>query len=94
MKPILSAATALFALSVLLPAQSRKAESFPTGVGAVQITPVLHASLVIQAGNKVIYVDPAKPATFDGLPPADLILLTDIQSQQSRDRNLGSRRRR
>jgi L-ascorbate metabolism protein UlaG (beta-lactamase superfamily) len=69
---------ALVALSTMLPAQSRKTESFPSSAGAVQITPVLHASFVIQAGDKVIYVDPAKPANFDGLPPADLILLTDI----------------
>jgi L-ascorbate metabolism protein UlaG (beta-lactamase superfamily) len=69
---------AIIAFSLVMSAQSRKAESFPTSAGPIQITPVLHASFVMQAGGKVIYVDPAKPATFDGLPPADLILLTDI----------------
>jgi L-ascorbate metabolism protein UlaG (beta-lactamase superfamily) len=66
------------ALTVALSAQSPKAESFTTAAGAVKITPILHASFIIQADNKVIYVDPAKPANFDGLPPADLILITDI----------------
>jgi L-ascorbate metabolism protein UlaG (beta-lactamase superfamily) len=56
----------------------RPVQTFQTSAGDVKITPVLHASFTIQAGGKVIYVDPAKPAQFDGLPPADLILLTDI----------------
>jgi L-ascorbate metabolism protein UlaG (beta-lactamase superfamily) len=64
--------------AALLPAQNRKVETFDTSAGPVKITPIVHASFVIQAGDKTIYVDPAKPATFDGLPPADLILLTDI----------------
>ena len=42
----------------------------------VRITPIQHASLMIQAGGKVIYMDPAQ-GSYEGLPPADLILLTD-----------------
>ena len=53
-------------------------QTFDTSAGAVKITPVFHASFLIEANNRVIYVDPAKPALFDGLPHADLILLTDI----------------
>ena len=53
-------------------------QSFDTSAGAVKITPVYHASLEIEAGGKVIIVDPAKPANFAGLPQADLILITDI----------------
>jgi len=33
---------------------------------------------LIEAGGKVIYVDPAKPSDFTGLPQADLILISDI----------------
>jgi len=53
-------------------------QTFDTSAGAVKITPVYHASLEIEAGGKVIIVDPAKPANFAGLPQADLILITDI----------------
>lgn len=56
----------------------RPVQTFETSAGAVKITPVYHASLIIEANGKTIYVDPAKPAAFDGLPKADLILLTDI----------------
>src|SRR5579872_1699402 len=52
-------------------------ETFSTSAGMLQITPIQHASLVIQAGGKVLYVDPAQ-GSYDGLPPADYILLTDI----------------
>ncbi len=51
---------------------------FPTAAGQVKITPLNHASTIIQAGGKTIYLDPAKPAKFFGMPKADLILITDI----------------
>jgi L-ascorbate metabolism protein UlaG (beta-lactamase superfamily) len=53
-------------------------QTFDSSAGPVKITPVYHASLEIEAGGKVIIIDPAKPANFAGLPQADLILVTDI----------------
>jgi len=53
-------------------------QTFETSGGVVKITPIYHASLLIEAGGKNIYVDPAKPANFSNLPVADLILITDI----------------
>jgi hypothetical protein len=53
-------------------------QTFPTSAGPVTITPLYHASTLIEAGGKTIYVDPAKPAKLAGLPKADLILITDI----------------
>ena len=44
----------------------------------MKITPLYHASTLIEAGGKMIYLDPAKPAKLAGLPKADLILITDI----------------
>ncbi len=57
---------------------ARQPQTFETPAGSVKITPIFHASTVIEAGGKVIYLDPAKPSDFMGLPPADLILITDI----------------
>ena len=57
---------------------ARPVQTFATSAGPVKITPVYHASLEIEAGGKVIIIDPAKPANFAGLPQADLILITDI----------------
>jgi L-ascorbate metabolism protein UlaG (beta-lactamase superfamily) len=66
-------------LSAPASAQSpRRSIDFDTSAGPLVITPIYHASFLIQAGGKNIYVDPAKPANFSGLPPADLILITDI----------------
>jgi L-ascorbate metabolism protein UlaG (beta-lactamase superfamily) len=53
-------------------------QTFSTAAGEVKITPLYHASTLIEAGGKVIYLDPANPAKFAGLPNADLILITDI----------------
>jgi L-ascorbate metabolism protein UlaG (beta-lactamase superfamily) len=67
------------AVAVVSLAQStHTAQTFPTSAGPVKITPIYHASTLIEAGGNTIYLDPAKPANFTGLPPADLILLTDI----------------
>lgn len=52
-------------------------EEFLTSAGPLQLTPIQHASLMIQAGGKVLYVDPAL-GKYDGMPPADYILITDI----------------
>jgi len=54
------------------------AQTFPTSAGPVKITPLFHASTLIEAGGKTIYLDPAKPANLSGHPKADLILITDI----------------
>src|SRR5262245_66121939 len=53
-------------------------QAFPTSSGTVRITPLNHASTLIEAGGKFIYLDPAKPVDFSGKPKADLILITDI----------------
>lgn len=53
-------------------------QTFSTSAGSVKITPLYHASTLIEAGGKVIYLDPAKPAKLGDLPKADLILITDI----------------
>src|SRR6267378_4838863 len=70
-------AVAVFAVSAQVQME-RPVQTFKSSAGPIKITPVYHASLVIEAGGKVIVVDPAKPAVFTGLPQADLILLTDI----------------
>ncbi len=53
---------------------------FPTSAGPVKITPLMHASTLIEAGGKAIYLDPFRAAKTTGLPKADLILITDIHA--------------
>ena len=55
----------------------RPSDTFPTTAQPVKITPIQHASLLISAAGKNIYIDPAQ-GKYEGLPPADLILITDI----------------
>src|SRR5271167_756550 len=61
-----------FALAAAVP------QTFQTSSGIVKITPLYHASTLIEAGGKIIYLDPAKPTNLGGMPKADLILITDI----------------
>ena len=56
---------------------ARNVEEFKTTAGTLKITTVQHAGFVMEAGGQTVYVDPAQ-GSFDGFPPADLILITDI----------------
>jgi L-ascorbate metabolism protein UlaG (beta-lactamase superfamily) len=71
-------AVMVFLGTVTTIASANDTQTFPTSAGDVKITPLYHASTLIEAGGKVIYLDAAKPAKLDGLPKADLILITDI----------------
>jgi L-ascorbate metabolism protein UlaG (beta-lactamase superfamily) len=68
----------LLAIPISLPSQSGPSpDTFDTSSGPVEITPIMHASVLLRAGGKTIYIDPAQ-GSFDGRPAADLILITDI----------------
>src|SRR5271157_5902641 len=77
MKLLLVFACSFFAMSSFAYCAAAP-QTFPTLAGEVKITPLYHASTRIEAGGKIIYLDPAKPTKFAGLPKADLILITDI----------------
>lgn len=74
MKPVLLIAFC----AALAIAAARPSDSFETSAGPVKITPIQHASFMLEAGGKVIQVDPVGPQFYEGMPAADLILLTDI----------------
>src|ERR1039457_4394506 len=73
---VLAVFSALFSFAY----SATAAQIFSTSAGDVKITPLYHASTLIEAGGKTIYLDPAKPAKFATAPKADLILITDIHS--------------
>lgn len=65
----------------VLPFHARAAadagDMFETARGRVTVHPVGHASVVLDTPVGVVYVDPVgDPAEFEGLPAADLLLVT------------------
>ncbi len=80
MKIILNFVCSVLILFALVPLTlaADQTQTFPTSAVPVKITPLNHASTLIEAGGKTIYLDPVKPAKLTGLPKADLILITDI----------------
>lgn len=62
------------------PASTQSSETpTPTNDNSVQVTPISHASLILQWGNTVIYADPTGGAkAYEGKPSPNLILVTDI----------------
>ncbi len=52
-------------------------DTVATSAGDLTITPVLHASLRLEWNRRVIDIDPSVDEYYDGLPKADLILVTD-----------------
>ena len=75
MKPFVLAA---LAAAVCLGQPSRPVETFQTKAGPLKVTAIRHASVMIEAGGQVIHIDPWSQGNYDGLPVADLILITDI----------------
>jgi L-ascorbate metabolism protein UlaG (beta-lactamase superfamily) len=67
-------------------------DSFDTEVGAVRITPIQHASVLVQWNNLVIYVDPSE-GVFTGLPKADLILISHEHSDHLNMANITALRK-
>ena len=65
-------------LATAMAAQSRPGDKFETSAGPLTVTALRHASLMLQAGGKVIHVDPWSQANYDGVPQADIIVITDI----------------
>jgi len=68
----------LFIGAALAAPPARPVQEFETSAGIVKITPVQHASVMIEAGGQVIHIDPWSNGNYDGLPAADVILITDI----------------
>jgi L-ascorbate metabolism protein UlaG (beta-lactamase superfamily) len=67
-----------FATTQLFAQTAHEVETIPTSAGALKITPIMHASMMLEFGGKVIHVDPWSQANYDGLPQADVILVTDL----------------
>jgi len=67
---VLLLALAVFALT------KRPVEEFKTSAGLLKITPIQHASMMIEAGGQVIHVDPWSKGNYEGLPQAGIILIT------------------
>ena len=47
-----------------------------TAEGPLYVTPIYHGSLMFEFGGLVVHVDPYSRGDYEGLPPADLILIT------------------
>jgi L-ascorbate metabolism protein UlaG (beta-lactamase superfamily) len=47
-----------------------------TSAGPLKITPIFHASVMLEFQGKIIHVDPWSRGDFTGFPQADLILVT------------------
>jgi L-ascorbate metabolism protein UlaG (beta-lactamase superfamily) len=71
-------AQALLVAAVASAQPKRPVQEFETSAAVVRITPIQHASVVIEAGGQVIDIDPVSGGNYAGIPAADLILITDI----------------
>ena len=67
------ATAGLLAFTVSLAAADR----VPANGGDIEITPLVHASVQLEFGGKVVQVDPWSAVDLSKAKPADLILITD-----------------
>ena len=86
-----TAAAGLLALLIVTPAGAQS-DSIPAEGGEIRITPITHASVQVEFGGKVIYVDPSQ-GEYTGKPKADLILVTDIHGDHLNAEIIGQLRK-
>lgn len=65
-------------LAALVAPAGRAADTVKTSAGDLTITPIYHASLMLQFAGKVIHIDPWSQGNYSSLPRADYIFITDI----------------
>lgn len=76
----------LLGFSFSLFTSTQAAEEFATGKGKVIVTPINHATLVIEWGGKTIYVDPVGMADwYKAFSKPDLVLLTHVHGDHFRE---------
>lgn len=72
-------------------AQRATPDQIETSQGKLTIQPILHGSVVLTWHGKTIYVDPyGGEKAFEGIAPADLILITDIHGDHLNPETLGA----
>lgn len=77
MKGVVARLFIFLAVVVVVSAASlAQSDVIKTSKGDLRITPITHASLMLEFDGKVIYVDPVNTGDYTGKPKADLILLT------------------
>ncbi len=59
-------------------ASTRATDTFATKKGDLKVTPIFHATVLLEVGGQAIYLDPFSKGDFTGLPKADFVLITDI----------------
>ncbi len=68
----------IFLLMSLTPARAAQPDLIETSEGPIKITPIKHASLMLDFKGKVFHIDPWSQGDYTGLPKADVIVITDI----------------
>ena len=73
-------------LGLALSPASFAAEKFKTDEGSAIITPINHATLVVEWDGKTIYVDPVgQPTWYKSFAKPDLVLLTHVHGDHYRE---------
>lgn len=93
MKQLLRLITSLVLLAgaFCAAAQRPQPDTIETPQGALLVQPILHGTVAFTWKGKTIYVDPYGGAkAFEGVAPADLILITDIHGDHMNVETLGA----
>jgi len=73
------------------PAPLHATDTFTTSKGDLRVTPIHHATMLLEIGGKAIYLDPVgKDANYAGLPKADYVFITDVHGDHLDDAGIAA----
>lgn len=73
-----ASASASASASAAAPSPPDTPDTIATNAGPLTITPIHHATLLLEFKGRRIYLDPTKDGVYDNLPKADYVFITDI----------------
>src|SRR4051812_37953158 len=81
----------ILGMAVLTSVKAFGQDIIQTNAGSLTIQPVQHATFVMTAADKTIYVDPTGgKSAFNGIKSPDLVLITDIHGDHMDQKTLDS----
>src|ERR1700676_5017791 len=76
----LAAALLMFPVRLRADSSNAQVDVIKTSGGELRVRPLYHGSVMLEFGGRVIHVDPWSQGDYTGLPPADMLVISQTHA--------------